>query len=210
MRRCTCCPRCGSATRGATVPHMPTPRVAPRMPAADESAVIAASHRELGERWLYCEPRMRRCSSPTTRPTTGACSARPNASAFVKDGFNDYSSMGGVRASTRQDGHEGGGRLRDHRRARQHRRCCGCGFPTVPDRRVRSGSSTSTRRSRARPRRPTRSTRRSPRRRRARTRRPSCGRRLAGMLWTKQRYFFDLQIGSRSTASVRLACAAEA
>ena len=52
-RRCTCCRRSGSATRGRGAATRPG-RVLRQM-AGDTGGVIAASHPELGERFLCCE-----------------------------------------------------------------------------------------------------------------------------------------------------------
>ena len=79
-RRCTCCRRSGSATpgRGAATRRG---RCSGRPPARP-TAVIAASHPELGERFLALRGRGRRCSSPRTRPTPSGSSASPNRDAL--------------------------------------------------------------------------------------------------------------------------------
>ena len=53
------------------------------------SMSIAASHAELGDRYLYCEGEFR-CCSPRMRQTTSGSSARPMPVPYVKDGINNY------------------------------------------------------------------------------------------------------------------------
>ncbi len=48
-----------------------------QVPGQKSSQVIAASHADLGERYLYCGREMCRCYSRKTRPTINAFSARP-------------------------------------------------------------------------------------------------------------------------------------
>ena len=75
-RRCTCCRRSGSATPGRGASDGAAAGAAAGSTAA---TAVVASHPELGERYLYCRRRARRCSSPRTRPTPSASSARPTA-----------------------------------------------------------------------------------------------------------------------------------
>ena len=53
-RRSICCRRCGSATPGPGGPSAAKPHLAAAK-AASGTSVVAASHPELGDRWLYCD-----------------------------------------------------------------------------------------------------------------------------------------------------------
>jgi hypothetical protein len=69
-------------------PHTPTPSLRRVLSGVDER-VIVASHHELGDRWLYVEP-----DAPLLFTDNETNNRRlfgtPNASEFVKDGINDY------------------------------------------------------------------------------------------------------------------------
>jgi hypothetical protein len=69
-------------------PHTPMPSLRRLLSGADER-VIVASHHELGERWLFVEP-----DAPLLFTDNETNNRRlfgtPNASEFVKDGINDY------------------------------------------------------------------------------------------------------------------------
>ncbi|MBO0797388.1 MAG: glucosidase, partial [Blastocatellia bacterium] len=69
-------------------PDTPKPLLR-QVPGSKDTSVIAASHAELGQRWLYVEGEM-----PLLFTENETNSARlfgtPNASPYVKDGINDY------------------------------------------------------------------------------------------------------------------------
>ena len=72
-RRCTCCRRSGSATRGrGAASRMPTSL---RCRLAEDGRTIAGVASELGDAVLYCRRRSRRCCSPRTRRTPSGSSA---------------------------------------------------------------------------------------------------------------------------------------
>ncbi len=145
----------------------------------------------------------RRSSSPRTRPTTSASSARANAGPYVKDGINDYvvhgTSGGGEPARHR---HQGGGapspraskrggsavlRLRLTDAAPRSSKDPFAGFDETFEARRREADEF------YRSITPATATEDE-----ARVMRQA----LAGMLWTKQYYFFDAeQVACRSTAS---------
>ena len=86
-RRSISCRRCGSATRGTGGPG-----TKPRLAAAKQTngaSVVAASHAELGDRWLYCDgaPRLLFTENDTN---TERIFGTPNASPYVKDAFHAF------------------------------------------------------------------------------------------------------------------------
>ena len=136
--------------------------------------------------------RARRCCSPRTRRTPSGCGARRTPSPYVKDAFHEYVVARPQRApSTRLaparrppryyvlEVPAGGARVVHLQLCRPDAPAC----PTAPR------STTCSRRASPRP---TSSTRRSPRRPRRPTRPAVMRQALAGMLWSKQHYFFDL------------------
>ena len=89
-RRCTCCRRRGSATRGAGTSTRPKPGLArgARRRRRDRPPVPAASSSCWPGRARTAR-RRRRCSA-RTRPTTAACTAPTPAPPYPKDGINDH------------------------------------------------------------------------------------------------------------------------
>ncbi len=87
-RRCTSCPRCGSATPGRGR-HAPEARRSRRGRAAPARASSWRLHETLGQRWLSCEgtvPLLFTENETNQQRLFGA----PNASPYVKDGINDH------------------------------------------------------------------------------------------------------------------------
>ena len=172
-------------------PHTPMPSLRRLLSGADER-VIVASHHELGERWLFVEldaPLLFTDNETNNRRLFGT----PNASEFVKDGINDYvvhQRREGVNARPARS-------RRPTARSPSRpaaRRCCGCGSRTVVrfgafDRFADFDATFDARRREAdefyaaiAP--------ASASADAAAVMRQA----LAGMLWTKQRYFFDLEM----------------
>ena len=99
-RTCTCSRRCGSATRGGW-----TDRRASSPPATRR--VITVSHPELGELELRCEgePQLLFTENETN---TERLWGTPNATPFVKDAFHRFvDRRPGRRRQPRPDGHQG-------------------------------------------------------------------------------------------------------
>jgi hypothetical protein len=69
-------------------PQSPRPALR-RLPSCPTSRVIAASHRELGERWLYVEPDVPLVFTGNETNDTRLFGTA-NASRYVKDGINDF------------------------------------------------------------------------------------------------------------------------
>ena len=139
---------------------------------------------------LYCDGDVR-CCSPRTKPTTSGCSGITEREPYVKDGINDYvSSAGNRRGQSRQHGTKVAAHYQAHDRRRTGRRDPPAALQRFAateaqafGKRVRPSSPTGCAK-------PTSSTSRSRRRGERRCRRVM-RQALAGMLWSKQFYFFD-------------------
>ena len=165
-----------------------------RVRGATSAARCSSEHRALGELQPARRAASRRCSSARTKPTTSGCAARRTRRPTSKDGINDYVVSGAPTRSTPRRRHQGR-RARPARRAgrRQPSVRCGCALTTEP--------------AAGRRRRPVRRLRRRSSSGGGRGRRllrvdhaAAVGRRrasvmrqaLAGMLWSKQYYYFDV------------------
>ncbi len=82
-----------------------------RCGAADERGRSSASTATLGDRWLTCERRPRRCCSPRTRPTPSGCTARPSRTAVRQGRHQRPRRRAGCRRSTRARHRDQGRRL---------------------------------------------------------------------------------------------------
>ena len=191
---CTCCRRCGSATTVVLAAGRPEAAAAADRRTGGHAAQSAADAPHSGDYYLYCEGDACRCSSRRTRPTTSASSGSPTPAPYVKDGINDYVVRG------RQDAvnpDQAGTKAAAHYRlgsvpARQRRFDCGCSRSHPGGRTDDPFGTASTQIM-------------SARRREAdefygavdppdahrRTQAEVMRQAMAGMLWSKQYYFFD-------------------
>ena len=81
---CECCRRCGSATRGRGTRSNPKPSLRESAP-----GVIQASHQELGEYRLYCDA-ARELLFTENESNASRLWGQPNATPYVKDAFHTY------------------------------------------------------------------------------------------------------------------------
>ena len=99
----------------------------PTLEAAAGGTRIRASHPELGDYELHVgtgpgRHASRSCCSARTRPTTPRIYGTAATTPYPKDGINDHVVDRGRHGEPGRDGHEGGGVVPAHGRARRHRR----------------------------------------------------------------------------------------
>ena len=140
-RRFICCRPCGSATPGPGGPGAEKPHLKAATGITGAS-VVAASHPELGDRWLYCDgapPLLFTENETNTERLFGT----PNASPYVKDAFHAFVVHGNTAAVNPAAGrHQGGRPLSLSRSVPASRWRSGSASPMRRSRRVRSRRST--------------------------------------------------------------------
>jgi hypothetical protein len=205
-RRSTCCRRFGSATRGRGAA-----RAQARLGAAQgraASSVVAASHAELGERYLFCDEDAPVCSSRRTRPTPSGSPESRTAARGSRTGSTTIDARPRDAVNPAEPGHQGRGALPAHRGRRPSAEMRLRLAPVDLGRHGRRA----VRRLQSRV-----AARGAGGRRVLRFHHPPSASRddalvmrqaLAGMLWSKQFFYYDSGSGCTSTASIRHAAAA--
>ena len=197
---CTSCRRSGSATSGPGM-RTPTGRAWPRPTSSAGAERRQGDRSQTGRTLSLLRRRARRCCSPRTKPTRSASSASPTARPTSRTASTTTSSTARTEAvNPGAEGNEGRGPLSADRRPRAKARWFGCGSATSPRPPLvratgkQGGPSAAIRRSAASSphRRPTSSTHgiipRSLNADQANVMRQA----LAGMLWSKQFYHYDV------------------
>ena len=196
---CISCRRCGSATSGPGRPIATRPTLAQVADGPGGSARASRRTRSWATRYLYCEgdvPLLFTENETNTQRIFGV----PNQSPYVKDGINDSIVHGrGRRGEPGEDRDQRRSPLPPGHRSRASPPSCACGCRTSAaalaaprTRRMCSSATHSIRWSTAAGRRPMSSTPRSFRPRSVPTAANVMRQALAGMLWRKQFYRYDV------------------